>query len=159
MDVNRTYQDKELFQDAKIKDMMVNILFIWAKENKEISYKQGMNEILAVILCCFYPYYFKNNYKSKLPYEQLLTELSKTNNETYYKEIYSFFHDEDEIAADLYYAFDCIMNKGIKDLFDTKQESDKKDSYKKFELFQQQWTEEEKPIGIVILLMFIILFI
>jgi hypothetical protein len=128
--------------------MMVNILFIWSKENKDVSYKQGMNEILAVVLCCFYPFYFKNTYKSSLTNEKLI-ELTKTETDAYYKEIYSFLHDEDEIASDLYYTFDCIMNKGIKDLFDTKQEG-KKESYKKFELFQQQWTEEEKPIGIVI---------
>lgn len=147
LDINRTYQDKELFQSTQIKEMMVNILFIWSKENKDVSYKQGMNEILAVILCCFYPFYFVNTNKNSLSTDKLI-ELSKSDPESYYKEIYLFMHDEEEIASDLYYAFDCIMNKGIKDLFDTKQEK-KKESYKKFELFQQQWAEEEEPIGIV----------
>lgn len=147
MDVNRTYQDKELFQATQIKDMMVNILFIWSKENRDVSYKQGMNEILAVTLCSFYPFYFTNEFKNKYSADKL-AELAKADPLKHYKEIYAYLYDEDELPADLYLTFDCIMNKEIKDLFDNGT-SKRRDSYKKFELFQQQWTEEEQPIGIV----------
>jgi TBC1 domain family protein 5 len=117
---------------------MVNILFIWSKENKDISYKQGMNELLAVLLFGIYPYYFQNPYRCN---GDTIINYIKTDKEKYYKEIYYFFHDTDEIQGDLYFLFDGIMNKGIKELFET---GNKKRDMKKFELFQQQWTEEEE---------------
>ena len=123
--------------------MMVNILFIWSKENKDVSYKQGMNEILAVILFGMYPNYFKSNIKNSP--EKILNYI-RTDKEKYAKEIYLFFHDEDEIAGDLFILFDAVMNKGIKDLFDsgTNRKKDSIKDYKKFELFTQQWTEEDE---------------
>lgn len=121
--------------------MLVNILFIWSKENREISYKQGMNEILAVILFGLYPFYFKNTQKHST--ETILNYI-KTEREVRADQIYLYFHDEDELAADLFFLFDAIMNKGIKDLYDTNS-TKKKDitSFKKYELFQQQWTDED----------------
>jgi hypothetical protein len=32
----------------------VGILFLWAKENQDIQYKQGMNEILAIIVFAYF---------------------------------------------------------------------------------------------------------
>ena len=123
---------------------MVNILFIWSRENKELSYKQGMNEILAVLLFSLYPFYFSNN-PAISPND--LLNFVKTDKEKYYKEIYLFFHDQEDLASDLYYLFDAIMNKGIKDLFETGSNK-KKDilSYKKYDLFKQQWTEDYDPL-------------
>ena len=121
---------------------MVNILFIWSKENKDVSYKQGMNEILAVILFAFYPFYTKST--TKISSELALNYL-KNDRENNAKQIYSFFHDEEELAADLFYLFDSVMNKGIKELYETTAIK-KKDviNYKKFELFTQQWTDEDE---------------
>jgi hypothetical protein len=33
---------------------LVGILFLWAKENQDIQYKQGMNEILAIIVFAYF---------------------------------------------------------------------------------------------------------
>ena len=63
--------------------MMVNILFLWSKENRDISYKQGMNELLAVILFGFYPFYHKTE---KIDINNLLTNSANA------KEIYLFLH-------------------------------------------------------------------
>jgi hypothetical protein len=30
------------------------MLFLWAKENPETSYKQGMNELLAIVVFAFF---------------------------------------------------------------------------------------------------------
>jgi hypothetical protein len=122
--------------------MMVNILFIWSKENKDVSYKQGMNEILAVILFAFYPFYTKSS--PKVSADSALNYL-KNDRENNAKHIYSFFHDEEELSADLFYLFDSVMNKGIKELYETNAIK-KKDvvNYKKFELFTQQWTDEDE---------------
>jgi hypothetical protein len=138
LDVSRTYQDKDLFQNTAIKELMVNILFIWSKENEDVSYKQGMNELLAVLLFGLYPFYFKNPYKLKP--DQLVTAI-KTEKSKYNKEIYHFFHDEEDLSADLYALFEAVMNKGIKELFDNNTKRDSLNN-KKFELFQQQWTDE-----------------
>ncbi len=121
--------------------MMVNILFIWSRENKDVSYKQGMNEILAVILFGLYPFYFKNSPKAS---QETIINFIRTDREKHSKEIYLFFHDEDELASDLFFLFDAVMNKGIKDLYDNGVNKKKDDgSYKKYDLFQQQWTDED----------------
>lgn len=137
----------------------MNILFIWSKENRDTSYRQGMNEILAVLLFALYPFYFKIDSKLLKNQEALnslnnnLLNLNLSNvaseNQDKYKDIYNFIHDQDETAADLYYLFDAIMSKGVKDLFDTGNSNKKRDpvSYKKYELFQQQWTEGEEILN------------
>lgn len=64
LDINRTYQEIELFYNDKVKDSMCNVLYLWAKENPNISYKQGMNEIVAVLFLALYPYYYGNSFNS-----------------------------------------------------------------------------------------------
>ena len=36
-----SYQDKEIFQTLKIKNILTNVLFVWSKLNPDISYRQG----------------------------------------------------------------------------------------------------------------------
>lgn len=43
-----SYQDKEIFQTLRIKNLLTNILFVWAKLNPDISYRQGL--IIAFLL-------------------------------------------------------------------------------------------------------------
>ena len=52
-DVNRTCQEFEYFREKTTKDALTAILFLWGKENPDFQYKQGMNEILAMILIVF----------------------------------------------------------------------------------------------------------
>ena len=122
--------------------MMFNVLFIWSKENKDVSYKQGMNEILAVLLFAVYPFYF-NESNSKYSCADI-EKFYKTDKEKYLNDIYSYFHNQDELQSDLYFLFDSIMSRGMKDLFDNGS-SKKNDapSYKKQDLFQSQWTDED----------------
>ena len=65
IDVERTYGDVPLFQDKFIRRMEEEILYVFAKENKPISYKQGMNEILAIFIHSFYPFYITCSKKIK----------------------------------------------------------------------------------------------
>ena len=47
-------QDIEFFTREDVKENLSNILYLWAKDNNEFSYRQGMNEILALIVqVCF----------------------------------------------------------------------------------------------------------
>ncbi|VDI32236.1 TBC1 domain family member 5 [Mytilus galloprovincialis] len=49
-DVIRTYPRIEFFQSNALRNLMVDILFIFAKINPEISYRQGMHELLAPLV-------------------------------------------------------------------------------------------------------------
>ena len=51
-DVDRTMQELELFNHEEIKLRMCDLLYIWAKENPEYLYQQGMNDVLAVVMVC-----------------------------------------------------------------------------------------------------------
>jgi hypothetical protein len=53
----------------------------------------------------------------------------------YYKEIYLFFHDEDEIQSDLYYLFESLQKKGINDLYQRMDIKKSDPNYNLYELF------------------------
>ena len=41
-----------MFNDSEVRDRMCEVLYIWARENPDYQYQQGMNDILAVIMIC-----------------------------------------------------------------------------------------------------------
>ena len=44
----------DFFLVKSTQTVLTNILFIWSKQNQEVSYRQGMNEIVAVLTyACF----------------------------------------------------------------------------------------------------------
>ncbi|KAJ3041164.1 TBC1 domain, member 5 [Rhizophlyctis rosea] len=49
-DVERTFPDQQMFRSREIQDVMTDILFVWCKLNPDISYRQGMHELLAPVL-------------------------------------------------------------------------------------------------------------
>eukprot|EP01100_Stratorugosa_tubuloviscum_P001110 TRINITY_DN1248_c0_g1_i1.p1 TRINITY_DN1248_c0_g1~~TRINITY_DN1248_c0_g1_i1.p1 ORF type:complete len:479 (-),score=173.27 TRINITY_DN1248_c0_g1_i1:169-1605(-) len=49
-DIVRTYPEKDFFQEQKVREVMLNVLFIFARNNPTVSYRQGMHEILAPLL-------------------------------------------------------------------------------------------------------------
>ncbi|KAI8816106.1 rab-GTPase-TBC domain-containing protein [Fimicolochytrium jonesii] len=49
-DVERTFPDEPTFRSKDTQDLMTGILFIWCKLNMDVSYRQGMHELLAPIL-------------------------------------------------------------------------------------------------------------
>ena len=142
LDLDRTFQELAIFHQNKVKSNLADILFIWSKENSDVSYQQGMNDILAVTFLALYPCYFKNTKKlSKNKIIELSSEqLSAIDNA---QDIYDFFHDEDELYSDLYYCFTHLMKRGLKELFETIKANDKNViSYRKYQLFTNQWEEE-----------------
>jgi TBC1 domain family protein 5 len=54
VDVTRTFQKIKLFQQENIQKALVTILFIFAKKNKEIGYRQGMSDLCAIFLYSIY---------------------------------------------------------------------------------------------------------
>ena len=49
-DVARTFPEVEYFQSAAVRDTMVNVLFVYARSHPDISYRQGMHELLAPLV-------------------------------------------------------------------------------------------------------------
>ena len=120
LDLMRTHQSLDIFQENKTKNILSNVLFIYAKEHGgDILYGQGMNELVAMIYICLYPYYFsvKNNNSNEKITNEMMYEYIKDVNK-YYKKIYLYFHDEDEIQSDLYYLFEALETKGMNDLYE-----------------------------------------
>ena len=101
IDLQRTYQDIELFKSDKIKSLMSYTLFLYCKLFP-CGYKQGMNEICAVFLYVLYRQY------------KLTTKFIK-NDDTF---LYYIFHSNNEfLENDLYIMFSTFMNKGISDFY------------------------------------------
>jgi hypothetical protein len=118
LDLDRTFQELAIFHQAKIKSNLADILFIWNKENLEVGYQQGMNDILAVTFLGLYPCYFKKAKKlGKNDIVKISSEqISAIQNA---EDIYDFFHDEDELYGDLFFCFSYLMKRGLKELFET----------------------------------------
>nr|CAB3266842.1 TBC1 domain family member 5-like [Phallusia mammillata] len=49
-DVSRTCPELDFYHSAKVHNMMANILFCYAREHEQLSYRQGMHELLAPLI-------------------------------------------------------------------------------------------------------------
>lgn len=49
-DVERTNAEIEFFKQEKVKADLTDVLIVWAGKNSDTQYRQGMNEIAALIL-------------------------------------------------------------------------------------------------------------
>ena len=50
MDILRLFPEYAFFQQERVREMMLRILFVWARENPAVEYRQGMHEVLAPVL-------------------------------------------------------------------------------------------------------------
>ena len=102
IDVDRTYQDHEIFLLDVVKKKLINVLYIFAKKNPSIGYKQGMNDICGVLLYVLHKnYYLKNNFAKD--------EISFA---------YYIFHSNNEfLEQDLYLVYTKFMSKDIAEFF------------------------------------------
>ena len=122
------------------------MFFIYGLKKIPLSYRQGMNELLAIIFIAFYPFYFACTRKPKTTKEDIIEYLKDMN--LYKDDIYIFFHDEDEIQSDLFYTFEALMKKGMTNLFDPHFLQKDDPGYKMYEIFPQMWKDdsnENKP--------------
>jgi TBC1 domain family protein 5 len=115
IDVDRTFQDRDLFCESSIKEIENNILYLFAKGNQPTSYKQGMNDILAMLIYSLYPYYVKSDIKNYTPelFDRWVNEPIDN-----LKDIYNFFHDEKEFQSDLYYLMVNLMKLGVNKFYE-----------------------------------------
>lgn len=114
-DVVRTCQEFEYFNRQSTQNALISILFLWGKENPDFGYKQGMNEILALIMIVFDTERISSDINwSDLTDEQIASD--------YLKE---FLFDADQAYSDMYAFYDRLLQLGIKMLYqDTKDISD-----------------------------------
>ena len=130
IDLDRTNQSMEIFREHRTKTILSNVLFIWSKENEDVKYRQGMHELIAILFLILYPYYLKIIDKPKPEKNEIIDYLNDI--ETHYEKIYLFFHDEDEIQADLFFLFSNLLSCEMKNLF---QDIDIKETDKNFDLY------------------------
>lgn len=52
--MQRTYQEREFFTNPIISDILTKVLFVWAKENPDIGYVQGINEVGASVIFTYF---------------------------------------------------------------------------------------------------------
>ena len=144
--MERTFQIYKLFKEKWMKGLLHNVLFIYAKINYDVSYKQGMNDIVATLVLALYPYYHRT--KSSAKYEIILSKVLSNNITT--RDVYSYLFDEDEFEADIFTLFTSIMQRGLKDIYFTPDDVSKNNSplFKKKELFHSKWDEIDRFIDI-----------
>ena len=120
LDVLRTFQDLDLFQNNKIKELLTKILFVYSIDNPHPSYCQGMNEILGTLLLSFYPSLKYNKFSKD--------ELDKENNEklTNKEMLYYFLMDEEFFEADLFTIYCELMSRDLTILYSYNEEKFKK---------------------------------
>jgi len=141
IDVDRTFQDRDLFCESSIKEIENNILYLFAKVNQPTSYKQGMNDILAMLIYSLYPYYKKsniNNYNSDLFNKWSESPIS------YIEDIYNFFHDEKYFQSDLYYLMVNVMNFGINKFYEDIDEKKNPGETKNYLIKRCEYIAEKK---------------
>ena len=49
-DVVRTFPDLEFFQAVTVRDILADVLFVYARAHPDLGYRQGMNELLGPIV-------------------------------------------------------------------------------------------------------------
>lgn len=109
IDVERTYQEIDLFRSNKIKDSLKRILFIWSIQNPEIHYVQGMNEIAGTILYVSYSSCLNKN---------LINDLNEFDyNINYEIEFEPCINNESYFEHDCYTIYNTIMDRCFKSLY------------------------------------------
>jgi len=112
------YQDKELLEDISqdlerlfpsgcgefftspcVKSTLKNVLFLWAKLHEEVSYRQGMHELLAPIYFCFHSDAIHVKACKSLP-----------------REDFRIILDVEALEADVFWVFERVM-QDMKALF------------------------------------------
>ena len=145
-DVERTMPNEKLFQEPYIKDIETTILTNFAKNHKKISYRQGMNEILSLIIYAMYPYY------SKSPNNKYTPELIDTwvkNPADNAKDIYFFFHDENEFESDIYCLFENLMTKlGVAKFFEDESKDNRTSPYfiRRVNVIKKKLSTEDRAV-------------
>lgn len=108
-DIERTSQEFEFFTQKRVKDILVGILFVWAKDNQDIQYKQGLNEVLAIVVFAFFA--------ERLPAAADLDARPPEEVAASPELLAQCVFDARHTFADIYSTFARILALGVKDLY------------------------------------------
>jgi TBC1 domain family protein 5 len=111
LDVDRTFQELDLFHDVKVKSILCKILYVFSKDNPSPSYCQGMNEILGTLFYAFVSSFRFNKFTKE---EQEQNNNDKVTNE---EMLYSYLVDTNYIENDLFIIYSEIMSRDITSLY------------------------------------------
>ena len=150
VDVTRTFQKMELFKQEIIQKTLINILFIFAKKNKGIGYRQGMSDLCAIFLYVLYK-------------EKILDTSYIEDNKTFI--FYLLYSNNEFLEHDTYALFSRFMLKGYAQFFLyndeqymngdlSKIENQKKKLLKKNDIINSKDSELKKRIYLVYYLEF-----
>ena len=140
LDLDRTYQEIDLFLQSKNKAMLANILFIWSRLN-DVGYRQGMNELLAVIYLAFYPCYFKP--LTPYTFEEYKAFATEEQFSAHAQDLFVYFNNENELEADLFCVFASLMSRGMDVLYNTDSDGNER-NVKKEALTQSRLNENDE---------------
>lgn len=102
------------------KDLLTTLLYLWGRENPDYGYKQGMNEILAMVVIVF------DTERLAVPAERKDWG-GMTDEEIASAHFLEYIFDPNASKADIFACFDRILSLGIKHLYmDTKDISELK---------------------------------
>jgi TBC1 domain family protein 5 len=107
LDVDRTFQDLDLFHDNKVKEILCKILYVFSKDNPDPSYCQGMNEILGTLFYSFLSSFRFNKYSKE---EQNENNNGKVTNE---EMLYAYLVDNNYIESDLFIIYSELMSRDL----------------------------------------------
>ena len=115
------------------KDLLSQLLYLWGRENPDYGYKQGMNEILGLIVIVF-------ETERSSPPAQPRDWDSMADEEIANRYLLEYLFDSESGKADIYACFDRVLQLGIKHLYmDTKDITElKKARLRKNEAAQKQ---------------------
>ena len=107
LDIDRTFQDLDLFHNNKIKELLTKILYVNSIDNPIPSYCQGMNEILGTLFFAFLPSIRYNKFTKE--------ENDKENNGSVsnLEMLYYFIVDEEHLEADLFTVYSELMSRDL----------------------------------------------
>jgi len=92
-----------------VKDILIGILFLWAKDNQDIQYKQGLNEVLAIIVFAFFA--------ERLPPAVALDSKADAEVAASPELFAQVVFDGRHTFADIYATFNRVLALGIKNLY------------------------------------------
>ncbi|AFZ81109.1 hypothetical protein BEWA_005170 [Theileria equi strain WA] len=104
-DIERTYQERTLFQMESVRKSLQRILYVWSMEHSYISYKQGMNELLAIIYIVCY----RDQIKYPLDHS---SDCTIDNFEILYSS------SQNDIEADAFTIFSSLMTMDLQLMYD-----------------------------------------
>ena len=107
LDVDRTFQDLDIFHDDKVKEILCKILYVFSKDNPQPSYCQGMNEILGTLFYSFISSFRFNKFSKE---EQDNNNNGKITNE---EMLYAHLVDNNYIEADLFIIYSELMSRDM----------------------------------------------